>query len=194
MNQKRISGYLIGAAVILIGLYMSVAYNSLIKKENAVNKTWSEVQSTYQRRLDLTQNLVNVVKGVSDFEQNTLTQIAEARGNAARVTGGAPTAENYNTQNAAQNRLSAASNRLILVVEKYPQLKGTSAYRGLQTQLEGNERRIKVARNDFNTAVKHYNDAVLTVPKNLVAKLLGFKEKSGFTADAGADQNVEIQF
>ena len=194
MNRKRYSGYLIGAVIVLIGLYMIVVYNSLVKKENAVDRTWSEVQSTYQRRLDLTQNLVNVVKGVSDFEEGTLTQIAEARSKALGVTGGEPTAANFNSQTAAQNQLSAASNRLIVVVEKYPQLKGTTAYRGLQTQLEGNERRIKVARNDFNATVKDYNDAVRTFPRNVVAKIFGFDEKAGFQADAGTDKNVEIKF
>lgn len=194
MNQKRFSGYLIGAAIVLLGLYVIVVYNSLVRKEEAVNRTWSEVQSTYQRRLDLTQNLVNVVKGVSDFEQGTLTQIAEARGNAARVIGGEPTSGNVQTQTEAQNRLSTASNRLIISVEKYPQLKGTTAYRGLQTQLEGNERRIKVARNDFNAAIADYNNSVRGFPKSVVAKLFGFDEKEGFQSITGADKNIEIKF
>lgn len=194
MNKKRYSGYLIGAAIVLIGLYIITAYNSLVKKEEAVNRTWSEVQSTYQRRLDLTQNLVNVVKGVSDFEQGTLTQIAEARSNAASNIGGQPDANNFAAQTAAQNQLSAASNRLIVMVERYPKLKGTSAYSGLQTQLEGNERRIKVARNDFNTAVADYNNAVRTFPKSIVAKMFGFDGREGFQASAGADKNVEIKF
>jgi len=185
---------LIGAAIVLIGLYMIVAYNSLVKKENEVTRTWSEVQSTYQRRLDLTQNLVNVVKGMSDFEQGTLTQIAQARSRAASVTGGEPTAVNVQNQAEAQNQLSVASNRLIVVVEKYPQLKGTTAYLGLQTQLEGNERRIKVARNDFNAAIADYNNSVRGFPKSLVAKIFGFDEKNGFQSVAGADKNVEIKF
>lgn len=194
MNRKRYSGYLIGALIVLIGLYIIVAYNSLVKKENEVNRTWSEVQSTYQRRLDLTQNLVNVVKGISDFEQGTLTQIAEARSKALGVVGGEPTAANVQSQAVAQNQLSAASNRLIVVVEKYPQLKGTTAYSGLQTQLEGNERRIKVARNDFNAAIADYNNSVRGFPKSLVAKMFRFDEKQGFQSDAGADKNIEIKF
>ncbi len=194
MNRKRYSGYLIGALIVLIGLYIIVAYNSLVKKENEVNRTWSEVQSTYQRRLDLTQNLVNVVKGISDFEQGTLTQIAEARSKALSVVGGEPTAANVQNQTVAQNQLSAASNRLIVVVEKYPQLKGTTAYSGLQTQLEGNERRIKVARNDFNAAIADYNNSVRGFPKSLVAKMFRFDEKQGFQSDAGADKNIEIKF
>lgn len=194
MNQKRFSGYLIGAVIVLLGLYIMVAYNSLVKKEERMQQMWSEVQTTYQRRLDLTPNLVNVVKGVSDFEQTTLTNIAEARSNAMKVTGGEISAENYQNQSRAQDQLAAASNRLIAVVEKYPTLKGTSAYRGLQTQLEGNERRIKVARNDFNAAVADYNQAARSFPKSIVAKMFGFDEKQGFQATAGADKNVEIKF
>ncbi len=194
MNRKRYSGYLIGAFIVLLGLYIIVAYNSLVQKEEKMEQMWSEVQSTYQRRLDLTPNLVNVVKGVSNFEQTMLTQVAQARANALKTTGGQMTGENYKRQSSAQDTLAAASNRLIVVIEKYPQLKGTSAYRGLQTQLEGNERRIKVARNDFNAAVADYNMATRSFPKNLVAKAFGFEVKEGFQADAGASQNVEIKF
>lgn len=194
MNQKRYSGYLVGAAVVLLGLYIIVAYNSLVKKEEEMQRTWSEVQTTYQRRLDLTQNLVNVVKGISDFEQTTLTKIAEARSNAMKVTGGEISAGNYQQQSRAQDELGNASNRLIAVIEKYPTLKGTDAYRGLQTQLEGNERRIKVARNDFNKAVADYNQAVRSFPKSLVANLFGFKAKEGFQAVSGAEKNIEIKF
>ena len=159
-----------------------------------MQRTWSEVQTTYQRRLDLTQNLVNVVKGISDFEQTTLTKIAEARSNAMKVTGGEISAGNYQQQSRAQDELGNASNRLIAVIEKYPTLKGTDAYRGLQTQLEGNERRIKVARNDFNKAVADYNQAVRSFPKSLVANLFGFKVKEGFQAVSGAEKNIEIKF
>lgn len=194
MNQKRYSGYLIGAVIVLLGLYIIAAYNSLVKKEEKVQQMWSEVQSTYQRRLDLTPNLVNVVKGVSDFEQTTLTKIAAARANAMKVTGGQITSENYNRQSRLQDTLAAASNRLIVTIEKYPVLKGTSAYRGLQVQLEGNERRIKVARNDFNAAVAEYNQAARSFPKNIIAKVFAFAPKEGFQADARADKTIEIKF
>lgn len=194
MNQKRFSGYLIGAVVVLLGLYIIVAYNSLVKKEEKMQQMWSEVQNTYQRRLDLTENLVNVVKGVSDFEQTTLTKIAEARSNAMQVTGGEISVDNYQKQTRLQDELGNASNRLIAMIEKYPTLKGTDAYRALQTQLEGNERRIKVARNDFNGAVADYNRAARSFPKSLVANIFGFKEKQGFAAISGAEKNIEIKF
>ncbi|HMR85221.1 MAG TPA: LemA family protein [Niabella sp.] len=192
--QKRFSGYLIGLFFVLLGLYVIVAYNSLVKKEEKMVQAWAEVQNTYQRRLDLTPNLVNTVKGMAGFEQETLTKIAEARSKAMSVTSSEISAEGYRKQSGLQDTLAAASNRLIAVVEKYPVLKGTEAFRGLQVQLEGNERRIKVARADFNGAIKDYNQAVRSFPKNMVAGIFGFDAKQGFTAAEGAERNVEIKF
>ena len=195
MPQKRYAGYLVGALVVLMGLYIIVAYNGLVQKDTKVEQMWSEVQSVYQRRMDLIPGLVNVVKGVSDFEQTTLTQVTEARSMAlSQQESAALTADNYNKQAKLQDDLTASTGRLIIAVEKYPQLKGTAAYSALQTQLEGTERRIKVARNDFNEAVANYNGAVRSFPRNLVAALLGFPPRDGFTAVEGADKNVEIKF
>src|SRR5690606_13705956 len=139
-------------------------------------------------------NLVNTAKGMAGFEQQTLTQIVEARSRALSGGGAEISAENYQRQAGLQDTLAAASNRLIAVIEKYQVLRGTDAFRGLQTQLEGNERRIKVARADFNEAVKDYNQAVRSFPRNLVAKLFGFEAREGFTAVAGAENNIEIKF
>lgn len=194
MQQKKLSGVLFGVLIVLLVLYTAVAYNSLVAKEEKMEQMWAEVQNTYQRRLDLTPNLVNTVKGISGFEQETLTKIAEARSKALSVSVTEINADTYKQQTQVQDELAMYTNRLIATVEKYPVLKGTDAYRGLQTQLEGNERRIKVARADFNTAVADYNQAVRSFPKNIVAKIFGFKEKQGFQADTGADKNVEIKF
>jgi len=196
MQKKKYTGLVIaGAVILLLVIFMVSTYNSLVKKEEKVKQQWSEVQSTYQRRLDLVPNLVNTVKGVSDFEQSTLEQIAAARGEAlSGMSNDALTAENYTAQQRAQDNLAIATNRLIVVIEKYPTLKGTAAYAGLQTQLEGTERRIKVARNDFNAAVADYNKQVRGFPGNLVAGLLGYKPKDGFEAVAGSDKSVEIKF
>jgi len=194
MQQKKLSGVLFGVLIVLLVLYTAVAYNSLVAKEEKMEQMWAEVQNTYQRRLDLTPNLVNTVKGISGFEQETLTKIAEARSKALSVSVTEIKADTYKQQTQVQDELAMYTNRLIATVERYPVLKGTDAYRGLQTQLEGNERRIKVARADFNAAVADYNQAVRSFPKNIVAKIFGFKEKQGFQADAGADKNVEIKF
>jgi LemA protein len=195
MQKKRYTGYMAGGILVLLGLITIITYNSLVKKEEVVKKQWSEVQNTYQRRLDLIPNLVNVVKGVSDFEQTTLTKIAEARSNALKgLSNGEISGENYQNQKRLQDTLAAAANRLIIQIEKYPTLKGTAAYSALQTQLERTEYRIKIARNDFNAAVAAYNNKVRSFPSNLMAGIFGFKRKNGFTADAGTDKTVEINF
>jgi LemA protein len=171
-------------------------FNALVKKEEKVKLQWNEVQNAYQRRIDLVPNLVNVVKGQADFEQTTLQKIAEARAKAGQVTTTASelTEENYRQQNAAQNELAAATNNLIAVVEKYPNLQGTEAFRGLQTQLEGTERRIKFARKDFNDAIAAFNSSVRSFPTNLIAGIFGFQSKEGFQSDAGAEKAIEIKF
>lgn len=194
--QKKYTGLLIGGGILVILLiWISSSYNSLVKKQEKVGQQWSEVQSTYQRRLDLIPNLVNVVKGVSDFEQGTLEKIAEARGRAAAgLTVSELSGANYEKQQQLQNELAGSVNRLIIQIERYPNLKGTDAYAGLQTQLEGTERRIKIARNDFNAAVAGYNQKVRSFPANIVAGIFGFNQKKGFEAVAGSDKAVEIKF
>ncbi len=171
-------------------------YNRLVKLEEKVKLQWNEVNNAYQRRIDLIPNLVNVVKGQADFEQSTLVQITEARSKAASVTAsaGEPSAENIRNNTAAQNELAGATNRLIATIERYPDLKGTEAFRGLQTQLEGTERRIKFARKDFNDAVAAYNSRLRAFPVNLIGKLFGFGVREGFQSDQGADRAVDIQF
>ncbi|MEO6732593.1 MAG: LemA family protein [Ferruginibacter sp.] len=196
MNNKRYSGYLIGGVLVLIAIYVMITFNSLVKKEEKVKLQWNEVQNAYQRRTDFIPNVVNVVKGQADFEQTTLVKITEARANASAVSTapGDLTAEKYNQQIAAQNELAAATNRLVITVEKYPELKGTAAFEGLQTQLEGTERRIKVARKDFNGAIANYNSSVKSFPTKIVAGIFGFRSKEGFQSDMGADKAVEIKF
>ena len=196
MQQKKFSGYIVGGAILIIlATWVITSYNAIVNKQEKVKLLWSEVQSTYQRRIDLIPNLVNVVKGVSDFEQTTLEKITEARHKAInglsdnRINGG-----NYQKQKQLQDTLAAAANRLIIQIEKYPALKGTAAYAGLQTQLEGTERRIKVARNDFNEAVADYNKKVRGFPSNLIAVIFGFKTKEGFVSDTGTEKTVEIKF
>jgi LemA protein len=194
MQPKRKAGYIVSGILAVLIISTIIIYNSLVNKEEKVNKQWSEVQNTYQRRLDLVPNLVNVVKGVSEFEQETLKKIAEARSKAlSGLSNNELTADNYNSQTRLQDSLAAATNRLIVVIEKYPDLKGTQAYVGLQVQLEGTERRIKVARNDFNEAIAIYNNKVRSFPANIVAGLFGFRKKDGFEADAGSNKAVEIK-
>ncbi len=173
-----------------------VTFNSLVNKEEKVKLQWNEVQNSYQRRIDFIPNVVNVVKGQADFEQTTLIKITEARAKATSVniSPGDVSAEKYNQQVAAQDELATATNRLVIAVEKYPALKGTAAFEGLQTQLEGTERRIKIARKDFNGAIAGYNSSVKSFPTKIVARVFGFQPKEGFQSGTGADKSVEIKF
>jgi len=176
-------------------LYFIVTYNSLIKKEEKVKQDWSELQNNYQRRLDLIPNLVSVVRGVSEFEKSVLQKVAEARSNAAAGTGQQEvTAENYKRQKQLQDSLAVNANRLILLIEAYPELQATRAYLGLQDQLAGTERRIVVAAKDFNESVYNYNKTVRKFPTNMVAGISGFKQKEGFESVAGAERPIEVKF
>lgn len=195
MNKKRNPGYIIGGVIIIIGIYLAVTFNGLVKKEEKVKLQWNEVQNTYQRRLDLIPNLINVVKGGANYEQTTLQKVIEARAKANAVNSSAGlSAEKYNQQTAAQNELAGAANRLMITVEKYPELKGTRAFSDLQTQLEGTERRIKVARKDFNGAIAEYNSSVKSFPTKIAAGIFGFAPKEGFQSENGADKATEIKF
>ena len=196
MNNKRRSGYIIGGIIVLLGIFLITAYNGLVKKEEQVKLQWNEVQNAYQRRIDFIPNVVNVVKGQANFEQTTLQQLTEARAKATAVniTGNEISADKFNQQTAAQDGLAAATNRLLITIEKYPELKGAAAFKGLQTQLEGTERRIKVARKDFNVAIADYNSSVRSFPTKVVAGIFGFKAREGFQSDAGADRSVQIKF
>jgi LemA protein len=194
MQKKRLTLWIGGAVVVILFLFVYLTYNSLINRDEDVNNKWADVQITYQLRLNLVPNLVSIVKGVSEFEQNTLESIALAR---SRAISGKPegiTAGSYDQQRVLQDSVATAANRLIVRLEKYPVLKGTDAYVGLQVQLEGIERRIKVARNDFNKAVASYNTKVRSFPSSIVAGIFGFRRKEGFEATTGADKAVEIKF
>jgi len=192
--MKKLTGYIIGGILVVAGIWLVTTYNALVKKDEKVKLQWNEVQNTYQRRLDLIPNLVSTVKGGADFEQSTLQKVVEARAKAASVQVNNITAENFNQQSAAQDELAGAANRLIIAVEKYPELKGTAAFRDLQTQLERTELRIKMARKDFNEAIATYNSSVKSFPTKLAAGMFGFPAKEGFKSDAGAEKAQEIKF
>jgi LemA protein len=196
MNKKRYTGYIIGGLLVVIGIFLIITYNSLVKKEVRMQTQWSEVQNAYQRRLDLIPSLINTVKGAAGFEQNVLTEIAAARSKAQSINIDSANvdAAKFQEQNAAQNGLANASNKIIITIEKYPVLKGTESFLALQTDLLGTERRIKVARKDFNEAVRDYNSSVRSFPTSMVAGIFGFKAKNGFEADAGSDKATEIKF
>jgi LemA protein len=194
MSKKKFTRYIVGGGILaVLIIYLITLYNSLVSKEEKIKQQWAEVQNTYQRRLDLIPALVNTVKGVSGFEQETLEKIANARA-LSGLPDTAINAANFNNQSRLQDSVASAANRIIVVVERYPELKGTEAYAGLQVQLEGTERRIRIARQDFNEAIASYNKKIRSFPANIFAGLFGFRKKEGFEAVAGSDKAIEIKF
>jgi LemA protein len=171
-------------------------YNGLVQKDQNVKSKWANVESDYQRRADLIPNLVNTVKGAANFEQETITAVIEARSKATQTTVNASdlSPEKIAAFQKAQGQLSGAIGRLLVSVERYPELKATEAFRDLQAQLEGTENRIKVSRNDFNAAVQDYNTSVKKFPMVLFSGLFGFNEKGYFTAEAGSEKAPTVDF
>ncbi len=195
-NNTGKKSWLIAVIVIaLLAIFFFTGYNSLVRKQENVAKTWNNVQSDYQRRVDLIPNLVATVKQSSEYEKDVLVKLTEARAKVASLNvSGDASYENYQKTEAANNELVASANRVIAVIEKYPDIKTTVGFLRLQDQLEGTERRIKFSRNDFNDAVQGYNKTVRSFPSSIAASLFGFKIKEGFTADTGANQAPEINF
>jgi LemA protein len=189
--------YWLTALIILaaLAIFFYVSYNSFIKKDEMVTNKFGNLQNDYQRRSDLLPNLVGAIKASTDYEKSTLTQLAEARAKVSQINvTGSPTYDSYVQQEKAQGEIATSANRVIAVIEKYPDLKSATAFIRLQDQLEGTERRIKFSRNDFNDAVMNYNKSVRSFPASLAAKLFGFAVKEGFKADAGAEKAPEINF
>lgn len=172
------------------------SYNGFVTKETAVEQAWGNVQSAYQRRADLIPNLVETVKGAANFEQSTLTQVADARARATSVQVDPTnlTPEKLKEFQAAQGELSSALGRLLMITENYPELRATESFKELQAQLEGTENRIKVERDKFNGAVADYNATVRRFPANFWAGIFGFEKKSQFEADQGAQNAPKVQF
>ena len=191
---------LIGCGVILVIALILVAtgvgsYNRLVQLDESVDNAWSQVENVYQRRADLIPNLVATVKGAKEFEQETLTQVVEARAKVGQVTfQTAPDAAQLEQFEAAQSQLSSALSRLLVVVERYPELKATEAFRDLQAQLEGTENRISVERKRFNDATLEYNKTRRQFPTILLANIMGFGDKPYFESTEGADKPPKVEF
>ncbi len=174
----------------------SCGYNTMVQLDENVKAKWGQVENAYQRRADLIPNLVNTVKGAANFEQETLTQVVEARAKATSVNVDADnlTPENIAQFQQAQGALSQSLGRLLATVEAYPDIKSNQNFLQLQAQLEGTENRISVERRAFIEATQAYNSEIRQFPNNLMAGMFGFKPKGTFTAEAGADQAPEVQF
>ena len=178
------------------GLGLMSSYNGLVKAETEIDSVWANVESSYQRRADLIPNLVNTVKGQANFEQQTLTNVIEARAKASqtKIEPSNLTEEQLNEFQQNQNQVGSALSRLLVTVEQYPQLKANEGFMNLQAQLEGTENRINVARNKFNEAARIYNEKVRQFPTKLAAMIFGFKAKPYFKSAAGAENAPTVNF
>lgn len=196
MSTRNIVLLSILGFILLLGGCGCSGYNGLVQKDQNVKGKWANVESDYQRRADLIPNLVKTVQGAANFEKSTLEAVINARAQATQtkvdVTDLSP--EKIAEFQKAQGALSGAIGRLLVSVERYPELKATEAFRDLQAQLEGTENRIKVSRNDFNAAVQDYNTSVKKFPMVLFSGLFGFKEKGFFAADAGSEKAPTVDF
>ena len=184
--------------VVVAGVGLMRSYNRLVKLQQSVDQSWAQVQNVYQRRADLIPNLVNTVSGAANFEKSTLIAVTDARASVGRVQldpNKAPTDSAQLEQfQAAQGQLSNALSRLLVVVERYPELKANQSFLGLQAQLEGTENRLSVERGNFNTAVQNYNTAVRSFPTNLIAGMFGFAPRPFFAAQPGAERAPAVNF
>lgn len=181
---------------VAVGLGLMSSYNGLVKAETEIDSVWANVESSYQRRADLIPNLVNTVKGQANFEQQTLTNVIEARAKATqtKIDPSNLTEEQLNEFQQNQNQVGSALSRLLVTVEQYPQLKANEGFMNLQAQLEGTENRINVARNKFNEAARIYNEKVRQFPTKLAAMIFGFKAKPYFKSVAGAENAPTVNF
>jgi len=193
-------GYIVLIVIAVIALigYSSIkgTYNSMVTQDENIGAAWAQVENQYQRRSDLIPNLVNTVKGYADFEQETLTGVIEARAKATSVTIDPSNITPDAIQNfdAAQQGLSGALSRLLVSVERYPDLKANQQFSQLQAQLEGTENRISVERRKFNDQVRSYNAYIRQFPKNVYANVFGFEKKGYFEAAAGSENAPEVSF
>lgn len=172
-------------------------YNTLVSLEEQVNSAWANVETQYQRRADLIPNLVKIVEGSATFEKNLLTEVTEMRSKVGQVKispEDLSNEEKFKQFEQAQNNLSSSLSRLLVVVENYPDIKSTEAFKNLQVDLAGTENRIATARKRFNEAVQEYNTTIRKFPTIITAKIFGFKEKQYFQSKEGSEQAPEIKF
>jgi len=192
--MKKFVLFLIGAATLLS--LNSCSYNSLVSLDEQVKSQWGQVQNAYKRRSDLIPNLVSTVKGAANFEQKTLTDVIKARSEASsmKIDPTNLTPEKLQEFQAKQGQLSQALGRLMVVSERYPELRATESFKELQSQLEGTENRISVEREKFNAVTQDYNTKVRSFPSNISANLFNFKQKPYFQAEVAAQNAPKVQF
>lgn len=196
MKRNTISIVAILGVVLIIIIWLVSAYNGLVQKDEACSQQWSKVESQYQRRLDLIPNLVNTVKGYASHEKETFTEVIQARNQAAsaKVDPNNLTQESLDKYQQTQTQLKSSLDRLMVVVERYPDLKANQNFLELQSQLEGTENRIAVERQRFADVVKVFNSKIRRFPTNIIAGMFSFERKAYFASEKGAETAPKVEF
>ena len=194
MNSSRITLFVILGLLLIVFFWGCSGYNNLISADQGVKKVWSNVETNYQRRTDLYSSVIKTIEGSANFEKSTLKEVLEARSKATQIKVDINDPASLEAYQKAQANLQGSFSRLMAVAESYPDLKTTSAFRDFQTQIEGTENRINVARQDYNKAIEDYNLRVKRFPGVILAGLFGYKEKPYYKADIGTEKAPEIKF
>jgi LemA protein len=193
-GSRNVGLIAIVAIVLILVLWGCGGYNGLVSADQNVKKVWGNVETNYQRRTDLYSSVIKTVEASANFEKSTLQQVIEARAKATSINVDITDQASLDRYQQAQGQLQSAFGRLLAVAENYPDLKTTKAFQDFQTQIEGTENRINVARQDYNKSVESYNLKVKRFPGNLLAGIFGFHEKAYYKADPGTEKNPDIKF
>jgi LemA protein len=191
---RNIGLLVIGALVLILLLWGCGGYNGLVSADQNVKKVWGNVETNYQRRTDLYSSVIKTVEASANFEKSTLNAVVEARAKATAINVDINDQASLDRYQQAQGQLQSSFGRLLAVAENYPDLKTTKAFQDFQTQIEGTENRINVARQDYNGAVNDYNLKVKRFPNNLLSGAFGFHEKAFYKAEPGTEKNPDIKF
>ena len=194
MNSKNLTLIIIGILVLMLGGCGCNSYNGLVTGDQSVKKVWSDVETNYQRRTDLYSSVIKTIEGSANFEKSTLRDVMAARASATQVKVDINDPATLEKYQAAQGQLQSSFGRLMAVAEAYPDLKTTKSFQDFQTQIEGTENRINIARKDYNASVNDYNLQVKRFPNNIFAGIFHFTEKAYYKADVGSEKAPDIQF
>jgi LemA protein len=193
-GTRNLSLYIILGLVLILGVWGCSGYNSLVKGDQGVKKAWGNVETNYQRRTDLYSSVIKTVEASANFEKSLLKDVVEARAKLGATTVNVNDQASLDKYQQAQGQMKSAFSNLMGYVENYPDIKTTKSFQDFQTQIEGTENRINVARQDYNKSVEDYNLTVKRFPKNLIAGIAGFKEKAYYKSDPGSEKAPDVNF
>ncbi len=193
-GTRNLSLYIVLGLVLILGVWGCSGYNSLVKGDQGVKKSWGNVETNYQRRTDLYSSVIKTIEASANFEKSLLKDVVEARAKLGSTTVNTNDQASMDKYQQAQGQMKSAFSNLMGYVENYPDIKTTKSFQDFQTQIEGTENRINVARQDYNKSVEDYNLTVKRFPKNLIAGIAGFKEKAYYKSDPGSDKAPDVNF